>query len=104
MKKARPTPPRSPNWIDKHLAEQIRNRRHAIKMTLAGLGQKLGVSFQQVQKYEYGKNRFSVARLYEICEALDVPITSMFENLPRSEPTWKKKRPMAARSTKNPPG
>jgi hypothetical protein len=53
---------------------------------------------------EYGKNRFSVARLYEICEALDVPITSMFENLPRSEPTWKKKRPMAARSTKNPPG
>jgi transcriptional regulator with XRE-family HTH domain len=43
------------------------------------LGEKLGVSFQQVQKYERGVNRVSAARLFDICEALDVSLASMFE-------------------------
>jgi transcriptional regulator with XRE-family HTH domain len=68
MKKSLPTPPRSPNWIDKHLAEQIRNRRRAIEMSQTRLAQQLGVTFQQIQKYESGKNRLSAARLYEICQ------------------------------------
>jgi transcriptional regulator with XRE-family HTH domain len=68
MKRTRPTSPRSPNWIDKHLADQIRQQRQAINMTQDHLGQELGVTFQQIQKYESGKNRLSAARLYEICQ------------------------------------
>jgi DNA-binding Xre family transcriptional regulator len=45
----------------------------------ADLGEKLGVTFQQIQKYESGRNRVSAARLFEICEALDVSLASMFE-------------------------
>ena len=43
------------------------------------VGEKLGVTFQQIQKYEKGRNRVSAARLFEICEALDVSFASMFE-------------------------
>jgi transcriptional regulator with XRE-family HTH domain len=103
MKKTRPTPPRSPNWIDKHLADQIRNRRRAIEMSQDHLGRELGVSFQQIQKYESGKNRMSAARLYEICQILGVPIASMFENMPRSAPAPKKNGPTVTRSKKKPP-
>jgi transcriptional regulator with XRE-family HTH domain len=48
-------------------------------MSQADLGEKLGVTFQQIQKYESGRNRVSAARLFEICEALDVSLASMFE-------------------------
>src|ERR1700761_2199106 len=92
MKTPLSTSLRSPNWMDQHLAEQIRNRRHAVKMTQAALAQKLGVTFQQVQKYEYGKNRFSVGRLWDIREVLDVPIEAMFENLPRKASRKKRAR------------
>jgi transcriptional regulator with XRE-family HTH domain len=43
------------------------------------LGEKVGVSFQQIQKYECGVNRVTAARLFEICEAVDVSLASMFE-------------------------
>jgi DNA-binding XRE family transcriptional regulator len=95
--------PRSPNWIDKHLAEQIRGLRLAAEMSQASLGQELGVTFQQIQKYESGKNRLSAARLYEICQIFDVPIASMFEDIPRSAPAPKKDSPTASRSRKKPP-
>ena len=97
MKQPRPAPPRSPNWIDKHLAEQIRSLRIAAEMSQASLGQELGVTFQQIQKYESGKNRLSAARLYEICQIFDVPIVSMFEDIPNSAPALKKTRPTAPR-------
>jgi transcriptional regulator with XRE-family HTH domain len=48
-------------------------------MSQAVLGEKLGVTFQQVQKYEKGANRVSGARLFEICEVLDLSLTSMFD-------------------------
>ena len=48
-------------------------------MSQAVLGEKLGVTFQQIQKYESGRSRVSAARLLEICEALDVSLASMFE-------------------------
>jgi transcriptional regulator with XRE-family HTH domain len=48
-------------------------------MTQAVLGEKLGVTLQQVQKYEKGANRVSAARLFEVCEALGVSLASMFE-------------------------
>ena len=104
MKKSRPTPPKSPNWIDKHLADQIRSRRRAMEMSQDHLGQELGVSFQQIQKYESGKNRMSAARLYEICQVLGVSIASMFEDIPPSAPAPKKNGRTAPRAKKKPPG
>jgi transcriptional regulator with XRE-family HTH domain len=58
-------------------------------MTQAVLGEKLGVTLQQVQKYEKGANRVSAARLFEVCEALGVSLASMFE---RKLKTWQKPR------------
>ena len=103
MKNPRPTPSRSPNRIDKHLAEQIAERRQAIAMSQNDLGRELRISLQQIHKYEKGKNRLSAARLYEICQVLDVPIASMFEGIPHSERASKQKHPAAPRAKKNPP-
>jgi transcriptional regulator with XRE-family HTH domain len=60
----------------------MREGRRALNMTQANLGEKLGVTFQQIQKYEKGRNRVSAARLFEICKALDVTLASMFEDNP----------------------
>jgi transcriptional regulator with XRE-family HTH domain len=57
----------------------MRERRLALQMSQGELGSKLGVSYQQVQKYENGANRVSAARLFDICEALELPLASMFE-------------------------
>jgi transcriptional regulator with XRE-family HTH domain len=61
----------------------MRESRLAIDMSQADLAEKLGATFQQVQKYEKGANRVSAARLFEICEALDVSLASMFERKPK---------------------
>jgi transcriptional regulator with XRE-family HTH domain len=80
----------------------MRNRRRAAEITQDHLAQQLGVTFQQIQKYERGKNRVSAARLYEICQVLGVPIASMFEDIPDSGP--QKKGRATPRSKKSPPG
>ena len=71
--------PRVTTAVDAYIGARMRDRRLALGLTQETLGQKLGVSFQQVQKYENGSNRVSAARLFEICEALDVSLASMFE-------------------------
>jgi transcriptional regulator with XRE-family HTH domain len=60
----------------------MRERRQALGISQADLGMTLGVSFQQIQKYETGRNRVSAGRLFEICKALNVPLSSMFERDP----------------------
>jgi transcriptional regulator with XRE-family HTH domain len=60
----------------------MRGSRLAINMSQSHLGEKLGVTFQQIQKYESGRNRVSAARLFEICKALDVTLSSIFEDDP----------------------
>jgi len=62
----------------------MRERRLALNLSQAGLGEVLGVSFQQVQKYEGGKNRVSAARLFEICRILNLSLSSMFERNPQA--------------------
>jgi len=57
----------------------MREGRRALKMSQERLGGLLGVTFQQIQKYEKGTNRVSAARLFEICLALDLSLASMFE-------------------------
>jgi transcriptional regulator with XRE-family HTH domain len=64
--------------IDKMVGRNIRVHRLAAGMTQEDLGEKLGVTFQQVQKYEKGTNRVGSGRLYEIAEILEVPVKSLF--------------------------
>jgi len=74
--------PRAATPVDAYIGAQMRDRRTTLRLSQAALGEKLGVSFQQVQKYESGTNRVSAARLFEICKALKVPLASMFERDP----------------------
>ena len=74
--------PKNPSTIDRYIGARMRERRLALSISQAQLGKELGVSFQQIQKYESGKNRVSAARLFEICKALNVSLASMFERDP----------------------
>jgi transcriptional regulator with XRE-family HTH domain len=71
--------PRAATSIDAYIGARMRERRAVLGLSQEALGKKLGVSFQQVQKYESGVNRVSAVRLFKICEALDVSLASMFE-------------------------
>jgi DNA-binding XRE family transcriptional regulator len=84
MKRAkRKLTPRS-NAIDAYIGARMRERRLALEMSQDQLGKELGVSFQQIQKYESGQNRVSAARLFDICKALNVSLSSMFERDPKT--------------------
>jgi transcriptional regulator with XRE-family HTH domain len=74
--------PRAATAVDIYIGARVRDRRTALGLSQDVLGKKLGVSFQQVQKYERGVNRISAARLFEICRALKLPLASMFERDP----------------------
>lgn len=67
--------------IDSLVGERIKARRLSLKMTQTHLADRIGVTFQQVQKYENGTNRVSAARLWEIADVFDVPITFFFEGV-----------------------
>ena len=82
--KAKKASPRSINAVDIYIGARIRERRLALNLSQAGLGEVLSVSFQQVQKYEGGKNRVSAARLFEICRILNLSLSSMFERNPQA--------------------
>jgi transcriptional regulator with XRE-family HTH domain len=83
MKKAkRKSSPRSAGDIDRYIGARMRAKRLALKMSQEQLAKELGVSFQQIQKYEKGVNRVSAARLFEICKALKVSLSWMFERDP----------------------
>jgi transcriptional regulator with XRE-family HTH domain len=85
MKKAkRKISPRSPSAVDRYIGARMRERRLALSISQEQLGRKLDVSFQQIQKYESGKNRVSAARLFEICKALNVSLSSMVEHDPKT--------------------
>jgi transcriptional regulator with XRE-family HTH domain len=73
-----PRPARAPHPNDLIVGQNIRLHRIAAKMAQAELGQKLGVTFQQIQKYEKGANRVGAGRLQVIAEVLDVPVTVFF--------------------------
>jgi transcriptional regulator with XRE-family HTH domain len=73
---------REPNFIDVHVGNRIRMRRQIIGMSQEKLGELLGITFQQVQKYEKGSNRISASRLYYAAKTLGVPVQFFFEDLP----------------------
>ena len=76
---------RDPNYVDVHVGSRIRMRRQIINMSQERLGELLGITFQQVQKYEKGSNRISASRLYYTAKTLGVPVQFFFEDLPGSE-------------------
>jgi transcriptional regulator with XRE-family HTH domain len=76
---------RDPNYIDVHVGSRIRMRRQIVSMSQEKLGELLGITFQQVQKYEKGTNRISASRLYYASKILGVPVQAFFEDLPGPE-------------------
>jgi transcriptional regulator with XRE-family HTH domain len=71
-----------PNSIDKHVGGRVRTRRMMLKMSQTALGDALGLTFQQVQKYEKGTNRIGAGRLQHIAHFLQVPVEFLFEGAP----------------------
>ncbi|MDG1416225.1 MAG: helix-turn-helix transcriptional regulator [Maricaulis sp.] len=72
---------RGPTSIDKHVGARLRLRRSMLDMSQSELGEKLGVTFQQVQKYERGTNRIGASRLFNVARVMDVPVAYFFEGL-----------------------
>jgi transcriptional regulator with XRE-family HTH domain len=73
---------KSPNPIDKHVGSRVRMRRMMLSMSQEKLGDALGLTFQQVQKYEKGTNRIGASRLQQISHILQVPVAFFFDGAP----------------------
>src|ERR1700737_2070799 len=73
---------KAPNPIDKHVGSRVRMRRMMLAMSQEKLGDALGLTFQQVQKYEKGTNRIGASRLQQISQILQVPVEFFFEGSP----------------------
>lgn len=69
------------HMVDTHVGKRIRQRRWLIGMTQQKLADMVGIKFQQIQKYETGANRVSASRLWDIGEAMGVPVSFFFEGL-----------------------
>ncbi|WP_295707033.1 helix-turn-helix transcriptional regulator [uncultured Brevundimonas sp.] len=67
--------------IDLHLGRRLRRRRRLLGLTQQQLALKVGIRFQQIQKYECGANRISAARLWELAEALETPVSYFYDGL-----------------------
>jgi len=70
--------------VDVHVGKRVRHRRWMVGMTQQQLADKVGIKFQQIQKYETGMNRISASRLWDIADALGVAISFFFEGLDQS--------------------
>lgn len=81
---------KSPNPVDKHVGSRVRMRRLMLDLSQTRLADALGVTFQQVQKYEKGVNRISASRLQHMSHILQVPIPFFFEGLPSTAKGSKK--------------
>ena len=102
-----------PHPVDVHVGARVRMRRTLLGMSQTTLGDVLGLSFQQVQKYERGTNRIGAGRLFELSQVLDVPVEFFFEEMPAEaaaispaqkrhrakEPPGYERDPMAKRET-----
>jgi transcriptional regulator with XRE-family HTH domain len=76
---------KKPNPVDIHVGSRIRLRRNMLGMSQEKLGESLGITFQQIQKYEKGTNRVGASRLQAIAAILNVPVAFFFEDAPGRE-------------------
>ena len=74
-------PRKSNSELDSYIGARLRMRRLMLGMSQEALGEKLSLTFQQIQKYEKGTNRVSASRLYELAQALDVPVQYFFDGI-----------------------
>ncbi len=102
-----------PSPVDVHVGARVRMRRTLLGMTQTELGEAIGLTFQQVQKYERGTNRVSSSRLFDLARVLDVPVEFFFDEMPAAvaasslvqggrkakEPPSYERDPMAKRET-----
>jgi transcriptional regulator with XRE-family HTH domain len=77
-------PAKPPNPVDRHVGSRVRMRRIMLGMSQEKLGEGLGLTFQQIQKYEKGTNRIGASRIQHIAEILQVPVSFLFEGSPGS--------------------
>jgi len=77
---------KTPDPIDRHVGSRVRMQRMLMKMTQEKLGEALGLTFQQVQKYEKGMNRIGASRLQQISKTLNTPPSFFFEGAPTGSP------------------
>ncbi|HET7715944.1 MAG TPA: helix-turn-helix domain-containing protein [Bauldia sp.] len=90
---------KQPNPIDIHVGSRVRLRRMMLGMSQEKLGEHLGITFQQIQKYEKGTNRIGASRLQHIARVLTVPVSFFFEDAPgapQAEPGGMAERPSAS--------
>ena len=73
-----------PSPVDVHVGARVRMRRAFLGMSQTKLGDAIGLTFQQVQKYERGANRIGSSRLFDLSRVLDVPVEFFFEDMPRA--------------------
>ena len=78
---------KAPNPVDKYVGSRVRMRRIMLGMSQEKLGDALGLTFQQIQKYEKGTNRVGASRLQQSADVLQVPVSFMFEGIPAGAPT-----------------
>ena len=78
-------PKKGPNPIDVHVGSRVRLRRTMLSMSQEKLGESLGITFQQIQKYEKGANRIGASRLQEIANVLNTPVSFFFEDAPSTK-------------------
>lgn len=74
-----------PNPIDRHVGSRVRMRRMLAGISQEKLGEALGLTFQQIQKYEKGANRISASRLQQIAKKLEVPVSFFFDGAPSGD-------------------
>lgn len=87
----------APDPIDVYVGSRVRMRRTLLGKSQANIGEALGLTFQQIQKYERGANRISSSKLYKLSNLLKVPVVYFFEELPdhlkRDAPSFKGEKP-----------
>jgi transcriptional regulator with XRE-family HTH domain len=89
--------PKSHN-VDVHVGTRMRQRRTLLGMSQEKVGKAVGLTFQQIQKYERGSNRIGSSRLYEFAKVLDVPVSYFFDEMPSNALSG---RPMSGRGSKD---
>jgi transcriptional regulator with XRE-family HTH domain len=82
-----PSVKKAPNYVDRHVGSRVRLRRMLLGFSQEKLGEALGLTFQQVQKYEKGVNRIGASRLQQIAQFLKVDIAYLFEGLSGEKPS-----------------
>ena len=81
-RRQRDLPPGTPHPVDVHVGSRVRLRRTMLGMSQEKLGEAVGLTFQQIQKYERGANRIGSSRIYQFSHILGVPVSFFFEDMP----------------------